>query len=150
MNGRRRVQSTGGFTLVELVVAIVILGVALAGILGVMTLTTGHSADPMIQRQAIAVAEAYMEEILLRPFADPDGVGGESRANFDDVFDYHNLGPQAPQNQEGAAIAELTPYQVSVQVTNDTLNTVPAARIAVRVQHPGGVDFTLTGYRLNW
>ena len=75
-----------GFTLVELVIAMVVISIALSGVLMVMNYTTAHSADPMIQHQAVAIAEAYLEEILLKPYADPDGVDGEgSRALFDDV-----------------------------------------------------------------
>ncbi len=63
-----------GLSLVELIVFIVVVGVGLAGILGVMNLTTRASADPLIQKQALAIAEAYLEEILAMPFTycDPD------------------------------------------------------------------------------
>ena len=50
-----------------MVIAIVIIGIAVAGVLLVMNYTTAHSADPMIQTQAVAIAESYMEEIRLRP-----------------------------------------------------------------------------------
>jgi MSHA pilin protein MshD len=63
-----------GFTLVELVVFIAIIGVGLAGILGVMNYTTRASASPLAQKQALAIAEAYLEEVLAMPFTycDPD------------------------------------------------------------------------------
>ena len=57
-----------GLTLIELVMFILIVGVAVAGILSVITYTTRHSADPMIQKQALAVAESLLEEIVLQPF----------------------------------------------------------------------------------
>ena len=38
----------------------------------------GRSADAMVLSQAVAIAEAYLEEITLKPFADPDGVDGET------------------------------------------------------------------------
>ncbi|MEY4599618.1 MAG: hypothetical protein RLZZ445_2415 [Pseudomonadota bacterium] len=55
---------------------IVIVGIGLAGILGVINLTTRASADPLIQKQALAIAEAYLEEVLAMPFTycDPDDV----------------------------------------------------------------------------
>ncbi len=58
----------------ELIIFIAILGVGLAGIIGVMNYTTRHSADPLAQKQALAIAEAYLEEILALPFTycDPD------------------------------------------------------------------------------
>lgn len=63
-----------GVSLIELVIFIVVVAVGLAGILGVMNLTTRSSADPLVQKQALAIAEAYLEEILAMPFTycDPD------------------------------------------------------------------------------
>ena len=65
-----------GISLVELVVFIAIISTALAGILGVMSFTTRASADPLAQKQALAIAEAYLEEALAMPFTycDPDDV----------------------------------------------------------------------------
>jgi len=57
-----------GVSLIELVLFIVIVGVAVAGILMVMNNVTAHSADPMLRKQAIAVADSLMEEIALHPF----------------------------------------------------------------------------------
>jgi MSHA pilin protein MshD len=64
-----------GISLIELVTFIVIVGVAVGGILLLMNLTTRHSADPLLHKQALAVAEALLEEIELMPFTtcDPDG-----------------------------------------------------------------------------
>lgn len=57
-----------GISLVELIIFIVIISVAITGILGVMNATTRSSADPMIQKQALATAESLMEEVLLQAF----------------------------------------------------------------------------------
>lgn len=63
-----------GLTLIELIVFIVIVGVALAGVLTVLNHTTRHSADPLVRKQALAIAEALLEEVMLQPFSwcDPD------------------------------------------------------------------------------
>lgn len=63
-----------GVSLVELIVFIVVLSVAVAGVLVAMSIATRASADPMIQKQALAIAEAYLEEVQLQPFTycDPD------------------------------------------------------------------------------
>ena len=63
-----------GSSLVELIMFIVIIGIAVAGVLGAMSLSTRASADPLIQKQALAIAEAYLEEVLAMPFTycDPD------------------------------------------------------------------------------
>ncbi|MGB5354159.1 MAG: type II secretion system protein, partial [Woeseia sp.] len=57
-----------GATLIELLVSIVIVGVAAGIILSLVATTTGASADPMLRHQASAIAEAYLEEILLKSF----------------------------------------------------------------------------------
>lgn len=63
-----------GISLVELIMFIVIVGVALAGILLVMNVTTKGSADPLIHKQSLAIAESLLEEVELMPFTycDPD------------------------------------------------------------------------------
>lgn len=63
-----------GLTLIELIMFIVILSVGVVGLLGVMNSTIKHSADPMIRKQALAIAESLLEEIELQPFTfcDPE------------------------------------------------------------------------------
>ena len=60
-----------GMTLIELVVSIVVISVGLAGVLGVFNLVIRHSADPLLIKQTQAVADALLEEILLKDFCDP-------------------------------------------------------------------------------
>lgn len=71
---RCTIMRSHGFTLVELVVFITVISVGIAGILGVMNYMTRASANPLAQKQALAIAEAYLEEILAMPFTycDPD------------------------------------------------------------------------------
>jgi MSHA pilin protein MshD len=63
-----------GSSLVELIMFIVIVSVALTGILAVMNQVTGHSADTLVRKQALAIAESLLEEVELMPFTwcDPD------------------------------------------------------------------------------
>ena len=63
-----------GISLIELIMFIMIVSVALAGILLVMNVTTKSSADPLVHKQALAIAEAMLEEIELMPstYCDPD------------------------------------------------------------------------------
>jgi len=67
----------GGATLIELVMFVIIVGVAVAGILAVYTNTVRYSADPMTRKQMLSIAEAMLEEAALMPFTycDPDDVG---------------------------------------------------------------------------
>jgi MSHA pilin protein MshD len=69
-----------GVSLVELIMFIVIISTALIGILAVMNQTSAHSADPLIRKQALAIAESLLEEVELMPFTfcDPDDVNAAS------------------------------------------------------------------------
>lgn len=58
-------------TLIELIVFIVVVSVGLAGVMSVLNLTVMRSADPLVAKQAMAVADALLEEITLKNFCDP-------------------------------------------------------------------------------
>lgn len=146
---RRREQ---GVTLIELVVSIVIIAIAAGAVLGVLSGNVARSADAMVLSQAVSIAQAYLEEISLKPYADPDGIDGETtRAAFDDVDDYDGLVDVGARDQFGNPIAALSGYTVAVTVTQSAaLPGVPAAdalRIDVRVSFPPAVNFLLTGYK---
>ena len=70
--GSRAVQR--GLSLVELVVFIMVVGAAVAGVTAAFVSSTRSSADPMIVKQALSIAEAILEEVQLQPFTycDPD------------------------------------------------------------------------------
>jgi MSHA pilin protein MshD len=67
-----------GVSLIELIMFIVIVSVALAGILLVMNVTTKNSADPIIHKQALAIAESLLEEVELMPFTICDSDDGSA------------------------------------------------------------------------
>lgn len=149
MNAR---AAQSGVTLVELLVSIVIVAIAAGTILGLLARTTAASADPMLRHQASAVAEAYLEEILLRPFDDPDGADGEgNRADYDDLDDYDGLVDAGARDQFGNPIPELADYDVSVSVVpSAALPGVPGGdtyRIDVNVSRGADIDLLLSGYR---
>jgi MSHA pilin protein MshD len=144
-----------GVTLVELVVAIVIIGVALAGVLMVFIRNTSASADPLIWHQATAIAEAYLEEALTKNFTDPDGTNvGETRATYDNVLDY-NFTDVGARDQNGSPINGLDGYTVQVQAVADTLNGIPntnAIRVTVTVTPAiaTGSAVVISGYHTNY
>ena len=67
-------RQSRGVTLVELIVFIVIVGVAMAGLFAAFNTITAASADPQVRKQVLAIAESLMEEVQLMPFTfcDPD------------------------------------------------------------------------------
>jgi MSHA pilin protein MshD len=137
-----------GFTLIELVISMVIIGIGVAGILQVMEITTRHSADPMIQHQAVAVAEAYLEEILTKSY-DPLPQTG-ARAIFD-VLDYNGLSDSPPLNQFGAVVGLPGDYTVTVAVgAPAAIDGILARQIDVTVTHAVLGAITITGHRTNY
>lgn len=154
MNGAAR---QAGVNLIELIISIVIISIACTGVLLIYAQTVRFSADPMVQTQALAIAEAYLDEILARPITDPDGTNaGETRPTYDNVGDYDNLSNSPPQDQNGT-VADFAPmdgqpdlsgYQVDVDVTAGVaVNGIAMSRVDVRVRYGVQVDFTLTGFR---
>ena len=72
-----------GVTLIELVVFIVIVGVAMAGLFAAFNTITAASADPQVRKQALAIAESLMDEVQLMPFTycDPDDANAATATN---------------------------------------------------------------------
>ena len=151
-----------GFTLLEILVTIVVLAIAASAILGVFSSSIRSSADPLLQQQAVAIAEAYLEEIQLKNFADPTQIetggaeSGESRSNYDDIQDYDGLNDTGARDQNNNAIAALASFNVQVTVQGRAIsgtNTIPASdalRIDVTVDHPAIDPIQLSGFRTNF
>ncbi len=163
---RRR---SGGATLVELVITIVIINVAIAGVVGAFALLVGRSADPLNQTRAIALAQLYADEILARRYDDSTPPGGvprwsgctinteeASRANYDDVDDYQAISGGPPTDAAGVSL-DATAYQgftVSISVAcagaEVALPDIDAKRVDITIQDPSGNAYLFTLYRANY
>jgi MSHA pilin protein MshD len=139
-----------GVTLIELVVAIVVVAIAIASVLGVISRSAVNSSNRMIQQQASAIASAYLEEIMQKPFTDPNGGVEAARSAFDDIFDYNGRIDNGARDQLDTPIAGLNQYTVSVQLLPGTLPGVPGAAvrlIRVTVTHASGITVVADGYK---
>jgi MSHA pilin protein MshD len=138
----------GGFTLIEAIVAIVVIGVALAGVLMAVNASVRGSADPVVQRQLLAVAQQYMEEVQLQPWAPAanSAPAGCARDTFNDLLDYHGYSGRICA-MDGTAIAALAGTTVSISVAAGTLGGVAAARQITVTVVRGAQSITLTGWR---
>jgi MSHA pilin protein MshD len=139
-----------GFTLAEIVVLIVVLSVALVGVLLVFQTTARGSADPQVRKQALAAAEALLDEILLASYDPLPGTG--ARAAFDDVDDYAAYSTSGIEDIQGVPIPGLGSYGIaSITVTATPLNGVAEAkRITVTVAGPQNFVVSLDGWRLKY
>jgi MSHA pilin protein MshD len=143
-----------GLSLIELLIFIGIVSVALAALVRVFVQATVASADPLVQRQALAIAESLLEEVQLMPFTfcdsedanvetatsaagcagaaeAPGPEAGETRTglpSFDHVNDYHGLALAGGiTDLTGTAVAGLGAYSASVSVAAAALHTLSAA-----------------------
>src|SRR5712664_2854024 len=102
-----RPRAERGVSLVELIVFIVVVSIGVAGVVGALSMATRASADPMIQKQALAIAEALLEEVQLQPFTycdpdDPQAATAQSAA-------VGETGCTAAASVENLMAAETTP-----------------------------------------
>lgn len=137
-----------GLTLVELIMFMVIVGIAVASVVQVLALSARSSPDPMRQKQALAIAEGMMEEVRLARFtfcdvsdpaveaaggtancARPEMIGPEAGnvRPFDNVSDYDNV---APYITDAAGNPFPAGYQANVSITAPAAFGPAGAQIA--------------------
>ena len=153
INPRKR-PAHSGFSLIEVIVAMLLISVGVLGVLSAMNTLVKGSADPMVRKQAIAAAESLLEEITLKDFANPTGgYTGTDRTQFDDVTDYAGYTTTGIVDIGGTAISGLSGYNVSsVTVANAALGSIAstdAKLITVTVTAPGGEAISMSAYRTN-
>ena len=150
-----------GVTLVELIIAIVVIGIAVTAVFFGLANMVGHSADSMVQTQSLMIAKSYLEEVSSRPFTDPDTgdicdtitPDASDRPLYDNICDYLGLaGDTVVRDQNGNEITDLSGYAVSVGIdvnAGSELNGISAAdaiKITVTVSS-GEQSTTLIAYR---
>ncbi|NNM52263.1 MAG: prepilin-type N-terminal cleavage/methylation domain-containing protein [Pseudomonadales bacterium] len=153
-----------GVTLIELVIAIVIIGIAAGALYIAMGAINGHSSDPLISEQAAAIASAYMEEITSKAFVDP-GLAAtapacsgpvEPRASMNNISDYNGLSDAGAHDQYGNAVAGLGSYNIKVTVANPAtswqgISAADVLRVDITVSFPTtGQSYALTAMRTRY
>lgn len=167
-------------TLIELLMFIVIVGIAASAILSVMGNLSRRSAAILPQAQAQAIASGLMDEIMAQPFTFcdpndpaaatatsvaacavlPEALGpepGETRGGaspFDNVNDYAGYGPAPIAFPDGSLVPNLPGYtaQVAVQAAG-AIAGVPAANtllVTVTVTPPFGGPVRLRAVRIRY
>lgn len=171
--------TAAGFSLVEMVVTILIISIAMVGISSSLAFGLRHQSDGIWRTKAVALAEAYFEEISARRYDEntPNGGvpacsptttscstsanfnDGEARGDFDDVDDYNGISDMPPQDATGAPRSGYNNYRVSVDVAYATAAQVTALGLAdatdakivtIRVTPPGQQDMEFTLLRSNF
>ncbi len=150
-----------GLTMIELIMAIMIISISIVGILSVLRTTTQSSADPVLYKQAMAMADAILEEVMSKAYQNP--VGGYTETNpqtcagrlfYDDVSDYScfdgSTSSKVIQSNTtlGGTASPLVGYTATVTVSTVTMNALPMKKVVVTVTG-GGIVVSLDSYRSN-
>jgi len=146
------IEHQRGVTLIELIVFIVIVSVGLTGVLSALNVSVRGSADPVLAKQALAIAEGLLEEIMSKNYSDPDGTNtGETRASYDDIDDFKTADVSLDLLGNSYTAAGYTPSVAITDITDlgPTGNQVNAKQISVSVSYAGG-SISLTGYRASY
>ncbi len=116
-----------GASFIEFVIFIVIVSTAVIGILEVMNLSTAHSSDPLIRKQALAIAQSLLEEVELMPFTycDPDD------ANAATALSAASCTPGMDQDNGGAALGPVPASEVRGSTTNPFDNVADYAGLTL-------------------
>jgi MSHA pilin protein MshD len=141
-----------GATLVELIVFIVIVSLAVAGVLLAINMATRGGADPMIRKNALSIAEALLEEVSLMPFtycdADDAQAATATAATLGAtgcLATVDGIGPEAGESRYAAAtpfdhIDDYNGFSMSpiVDITNSAIAGLANYSAAVAVTVPAG------------
>ena len=144
-----------GFTLIEVVMATVIVGVGVGVLLTAVAATTRANGSGRELTQAVFLAQAIREWTIRLPFSDtdpgdqgnPPGPDGTDPQVFvDDLDDLIDVTYSPPRNGQGVAVTTLAGWSQTITITwrdPDSVTTVvPAgssdlACVEVRVSHQG-------------
>lgn len=149
----RRTRHQAGFTLVEMIIAIVILGIGLAGVAVAFSVAIGGSGDPVIHQQMLSIAEEMIEEVQLKPYAVAANAApaGCARDTYNDVSDFNGYATSGQIcTVDGVAVGALSGYSVSVGVAAGTLSGVGAAKKITVTVTRGSSSLTLVGWRTDY
>jgi len=145
------VRAQRGVTLIELIIAMALGAVILTSMWSAWTLLAVRSADPLVARQQLAIAQSLLREIELQPLPGSATVAATpGRTGYASIADYNGLVMNGIRDAEGQAIAGLEAYGARVTVSAMALAGVPAGQgfwIGVDISGPGGEHLLLGQWR---
>lgn len=147
-------QRCRGFSLAEVLIASSILSFVTLGIVQAVSAGQARTLDALKRSRAQALADVLLEEILSKPYADPEGetgfgpdTGETVRASFDNVDDYHGSLESIGMLADHAGSLYSDDYQSlerSVSIVS-VINSVASLggdhaglQVTVSVNEPGG------------
>jgi MSHA pilin protein MshD len=141
--------------MIETVIFIIVLGVAVSSVAMLFSQNVMYSHEPLIRQKAVALLNAYMDEVVHKRWNENSPVGGGCvqtagscatglaavaigldagevagvRSNYDDIDDYNGLNDAPPEDANNVAMPGYAGFSVSVAVTQpaSSWNSVPVA-----------------------
>ena len=144
----------GGFTLVESMIASVVLAIAIVGIAGTLAASSAQTSALETNSVAVSLARQLMEEISSRPLVTSDSTPGwptqTNRASYDSINDYSGYSDTAPVTMlAGDSSGVASGYTRSVTLTyptslfGTTVTSGDWVLISVSVRDPQGRSVSL-------
>ena len=106
-----------GFSLIEVVIFIVIVGIAVAAITSQYVQNVQHSAEPLLRQKALAIANTHMDTIQGLPFASVSGYTDSSVTGFTTTVAVSNSAWSATSPAETIASANVKKVDVTVSIS---------------------------------
>jgi len=162
--GKFKGQISGGFTYLEVMVAVVVLGLVLIPLLSQFYIGFQGNVTAELVTQATDLANELMEEMKVRRFDEnmfPDepvspaslgidsGENANDRATFDDIDDYDGWQKSPPQELDGSLLSDFSQFTRAVSVEYVNVNgadwvssgvSTYYKKITITVSHPQLAD----------
>lgn len=147
-----------GFTLIETIVFLVVVSIGMLVLLRVFSQSLNQSVDPVMRLKSVEKAQALMDDILARKFAENTPTGGvpacgsvafapcaaiAADSDYDDVGDFHGY-------VDGSDAGYTVTASVVPAGTDLGLALANARLITVIVTMPDGASLTLAAYKVNF
>lgn len=169
-----------GVTLIELVISIVVMGIAMAALMQAFSISINQSGDPLWRNKTLKLAQLYLDEIIAKNYDHATPVGGlpveaspgcsaadlgpegaEDRESYNDVDDYDGYSESPPTGVTDVDLSGYAGYTVSIEVECDgdsvaaenTAGTVSdnhAKLITVSITTPYNDTLSLSAYKGNF
>lgn len=152
--------SAKGFSLIELVITIMVLGIALSAMTASLFSGVGRNADPLWQSKATQLSQAYLDEILSMRYQEDSPLGGgavntcsdsgpeggeTNRSLYDDVDDYKGL-TETADFLDTSTSSIYSGYTVNVEVTCGAV-VANSKLIAVTITSPANQSLVFSVIR---
>lgn len=175
----RQRRSNRGFTLIEIIIVIVLIGAMMAGMSTVFISNINKSHHPYLRQRVLAVATAFLDEIQHKRWNENTPLGGgcvdtlattctggpavatigpdgiETRSEYDDIDDYSGIINQSPpQDSSGADMPGYAGFSVTVTVVQPSADWEGVEQedvrlITITVTSSAGETISLSTYRVN-